>query len=406
MSLDPLACEPRWVAWRSEARGGATTKVPYAPKGGRAKADDPSTWGIRTEAAARAQQIVNGGGSGGIGIELGDLGGDVQLAGIDLDSCLAADRTLADWARPILTTASSYTEVSPSGHGLKVFFYCKPEDVRRFLELVGVTDPKRWGLKRAIGEDGRDHGPAIEIYFAARYFTVTGDRWMTQPDTVTLLDWPTLGRLAELVPPARSLEKAGALSKAGADNSRSAAAFRKGAALRCAGKTFDEMVALLRADPETADWCREKGDQRQLQRIWERAVPEGDRGRTIRVSAGLRHRAADNGLAAMLAAGIPFYQRDRMLVRVCGTEAKASDGRIVTVPAILPVTSAMLGRALGIGTMGQDQRQERADSDRSAQGGRRTNRWDGRRVAVCAPNWRHRYPNTATRWQPAFDRRL
>jgi hypothetical protein len=113
--------------------------------------------------------------------------------------------------------------------------------------LCGIADPAQWGFKRAIGEDARDHGPAIEVYSDRRFFAVTGDRWRTQRDQVMLLDWPTLERLAQLIPPARA-------GKAGSDNSRSAIAFRKGIALRRAGKTFEEMCAALRADPETVDW--------------------------------------------------------------------------------------------------------------------------------------------------------
>ncbi len=67
----------------------------------------------------------------------------------------------------------------------------------------------------------------------------------------------------------------------------------------------------------------------------------------IRILAGLRHRAADDGLAAMHAAGVPFYQRDRALVRVCLVQAKTAGGEIVHVPAVTPVTMPMLGRALG-----------------------------------------------------------
>ena len=60
----------------------------------------------------------------------------------------------------------------------------------------------------------------------------------------------------------------------GTDSSRSAVAFRKGIALRAAGRSYEEMVEALRSDPETAEWCREKGDAnggRELQRIWEKA---------------------------------------------------------------------------------------------------------------------------------------
>src|SRR4051812_29118851 len=73
-ALDKLATLPRWVAWRNEKRDEKITKVPYSPRGDRkAEANDPSTWGTRAEAEARAGVIVNGAG-GGIGIELGDLG--------------------------------------------------------------------------------------------------------------------------------------------------------------------------------------------------------------------------------------------------------------------------------------------------------------------------------------------
>ena len=51
-TLDDLAGEPRWVAWRNEPRAGSpekVTKVPYSPRGRKAKADDPATWGTRAQ---------------------------------------------------------------------------------------------------------------------------------------------------------------------------------------------------------------------------------------------------------------------------------------------------------------------------------------------------------------------
>jgi hypothetical protein len=51
--LDALADEARRVAWRNELRGAKVTKVPDAPKGRRAKANDPSTWDTRPEAEVR-----------------------------------------------------------------------------------------------------------------------------------------------------------------------------------------------------------------------------------------------------------------------------------------------------------------------------------------------------------------
>jgi len=68
---------------------------------------------------------------------------------------------------------------------------------------------------------------------------------------------------------------------------------------------------------------------------------------TIRITAGLRHENADAGLAAMKAAGIPFYVRNRALVRTCIIQAKTSSGELVKVPSIIPVNRAMIGRAMG-----------------------------------------------------------
>jgi hypothetical protein len=281
-ALVSLSEMPRWVAWRNEDRGGKLTKVPYAINGRRAKANDPTTWGTRAAAEATAEKLLNGQG-GGIGIQLGDLGGgqDIHLCGIDLDSCLAPDGiTLADWARAILDAVGSYTEISPSGRGLKIFFYIETGLVRSFLELVGVITTKQWGVSRSILSERSkaDHGPGVEIYTAGRFFTVTGRRWPGQPEKVTMLEWEALERLAELIPPSGAGSNVVGKTT-GADNSRSAVAFRKGAELRRAGKTFEEMVASLRADPKTAAWVREKGEAangRELRRIWDRASTEAD----------------------------------------------------------------------------------------------------------------------------------
>ena len=275
-ALDSLASEPRWVAWRNELRGkeGKPTKVPYAPNdGSKAKADDPSTWGSRRQAEVQAANIINGLG-GGIGIELGDLGGEVFLAGIDLDSCLGEDGTLANWARPFLAAVPSYTEISPSGHGLKALFYMAAQHVRPFIQLAGVANKHQWGLSRSIpGEAAKtDHGPGIELYTSGRFFAVTGNHWPGQPDAVAMLDWPALERLARLIPPPATPKG----KSNDADNSRSAKAFREGAKLRREGKTFAEVCAELRANPDTAAWVREKGEAyggRELRRIWERAAP-------------------------------------------------------------------------------------------------------------------------------------
>jgi hypothetical protein len=66
----------------------------------------------------------------------------------------------------------------------------------------------------------------------------------------------------------------------------------------------------------------------------------------IVVVQGLRHEAADAGIAAMHRANVPFYQRTGGLVRVCSTPARTSDGKEIAVPGVIPLPLPMLGRAL------------------------------------------------------------
>ena len=124
------------------------TKVPYAPDGRRSKANNPSTWGIRAAAEACAANIVKGSG-GGIGIQLGDLGIGLCLCGIDLGSCIAEDGRVAPWGAEILSAIPTYTERSPSGRGVKIFFYLPTEQVRPFLDRIGVP-PNRMRKKSSL----------------------------------------------------------------------------------------------------------------------------------------------------------------------------------------------------------------------------------------------------------------
>jgi hypothetical protein len=272
-AFDGIAAAPRWVAWREEERNGKATKVPHCPVGqGRAKANDQSTWGTREQARARAEQLRNGKGRTGFGIVLGDLGDGRHLCGVDLDSCIDENGSLSPWAQLILDALPTYAERSPSGNGIKAFFGCKIENLRPFLDLIGVK-PDKLGIKGSIGEQSGEHGPAVEVYCGDRYFTVTEEKWPGQPDQIMRLDWDELGRLARAIPTNGGGKPS---SSSGQDHTRSARAFRKGAELRRAGATFEEMCDALRTDPdpEIVEWVREKGeadDLRELHRIWEAA---------------------------------------------------------------------------------------------------------------------------------------
>jgi hypothetical protein len=274
-----LLDDPRWLAWREEERGGRKTKIPYTVHGrGFGSATDTATWGTHAEAAGRARGLQNGSNANaGCGIVLGDLGGDFFLVGADLDSSIDANNALAPWAVSIISALSSYSEISPSGRGLKAFFLIGADDVRWFLDRLGVEADK-WGTKRGIpGLSGADHGPGIELYCSGRYFTVTGRLWSTDQPHIEVLDRGRLEALAALIPPPAS---AGGQAAGNAhDTSRSARAMR--AALALGAGSFEGMRDGLRnhSDPEISAWVREKGEAsggRELRRIWNKISSDDD----------------------------------------------------------------------------------------------------------------------------------
>jgi putative DNA primase/helicase len=96
---------------------------------------------------------------------------------------------------------------------------------------------------------------------------------------------------------------------------------------------------------DVSDWLAAGGTREELERLAAEArVLLAEVAKLqILVTPGQRHEAADAGLAALFSAGVEFYQRDRSLVRCCVLSAKASNGDLVRVPGIMPVTLPALG---------------------------------------------------------------
>lgn len=136
----------QWVAWRSTKRpNGKTSKIPVDPHtGGPASTTKPSTWGSFDQAWACCQEKS----LAGIGFVFSD--GD-PFVGIDLDDCLdPGTSTILPWAKEIIRTFDSYTEISPSGKGVHIL------------------------VKGTLPGPGKKTG-AREIYDRSRFFTMTGN---------------------------------------------------------------------------------------------------------------------------------------------------------------------------------------------------------------------------------------
>lgn len=103
--------------------------------------------------------------SGGIGLVLEGLSDGRSVGGIDLDGCLV-DGVLLPWAQAIVDEVGSYTEISPSGTGVKIFFTLEEKARATKLYRKHVQWPKHGGQAKAWG---------IECYISGgRFFTVTG----------------------------------------------------------------------------------------------------------------------------------------------------------------------------------------------------------------------------------------
>lgn len=108
----------QWVCWRYDVdkNTGKPTKVPVNPRtGGKAKINTPSTWSDFETALTYYHEhptYVSG---------VGLVVAGTALVGVDLDHCIGDDLTMAPWALDIVRSLDSYSEISPSGTGLRIF---------------------------------------------------------------------------------------------------------------------------------------------------------------------------------------------------------------------------------------------------------------------------------------------
>lgn len=171
----PMTAAKQWILWRYELKQGTDepTKVPYQVNGHRASSIDPMHWVTFGEALAALYEEPDR--WHGVGFVFTP---EDNFIGIDLDDCLEADGTPLPWAAEIIQGFATYTEVSPSGTGLKLFFRGDyPLSRGRKVKLEG--------------------GGAVEVYTKGRYFTVTGQRFSDDFAELQTVDGDTLGKFAD-----------------------------------------------------------------------------------------------------------------------------------------------------------------------------------------------------------------
>ena len=152
-----LAALRQWICWRLEPdpKGEKPRKVPYDPRTGRkASSTNPETWATLPEAMrAQTKYLFTG-----VGFVFTEAGG---IVGVDIDHCRNEDGTFTEAAQAILDKYPSYTEISPSGAGLHIFYR-------------GVMP----------GKGNKNSATGVEMYASARYFTMTGNRLEGTPEVI------------------------------------------------------------------------------------------------------------------------------------------------------------------------------------------------------------------------------
>jgi putative DNA primase/helicase len=177
---------PQWVCWRYVARGEGKKpdKKPVNPKTlGYAGPHWPNTWSTFDTAYTTYlhhcfrddEEQLNG-----VGFFLTPQD---PFVAVDLDNCIQAQE-ITPFALKIVQTLQSYTEISPSGTGLRIV----------------VTSPYTGNVKT----------PDLEIYTQHRYVTLTGHHWAGAPDTIIAVAPSTL---AALRPPPKQPEAAPAVQE-------------------------------------------------------------------------------------------------------------------------------------------------------------------------------------------------
>ena len=133
-------------------------KVPYDPETGQtASYKDPATWGTLEEAIAGCARFH----ADGVGYAF--MFWD-NMVGLDLDNCRnPATGKIDQWAREIIREANSYSEVTPSGTGVRIFIDGRWRHPEHRTEGLG-----------AAGKG------SLEIY-SEWFFAITGDHLRGTP---------------------------------------------------------------------------------------------------------------------------------------------------------------------------------------------------------------------------------
>ena len=157
-----------WCVWKYNNEHG---KIPHNPRtGGNAQSNNPDTFSDFQTACKK----YNTGSYDGLGIGIFN-----NIGAIDIDNCIS-DEVFSDMAQDIIDIMGSYTEISPSGKGIRIIF--SVEDFQYDRDSYYINNRKR----------------GLEVYISGttnKFVTITGNAI----NDMTVVDGSLkLGRILDL----------------------------------------------------------------------------------------------------------------------------------------------------------------------------------------------------------------
>lgn len=146
-----------WILWKLVKRDGREIKLPWSVYDQAASSTDENTWSSYECVVMRYEP----GKHAGIGFVFSKGCG---YAGVDFDACRnPVTGEMAEWSAEWVRKFGTYTEISPSGTGVKMWLRSEKEFTTG--KNIKIDQPAMPGC---------DKKPGIEIYTQGRYFAVTG----------------------------------------------------------------------------------------------------------------------------------------------------------------------------------------------------------------------------------------
>jgi len=272
-----LKDSPRWAPWAAvwNVKRGKFDKIPRradVPEYGLSTAN-PDRW--FTYAAALGAFERERPSLAGVGYVMTRPHG---VVGVDLDDCVH-DGVIAPWAQEIVDTLASYTEVSPSGHGLRIFALGEASDWTNHtvgVEVYGGAEPRFLTLtgQHLVGTptDVRAAGAGVLEQLHAQYgreATKSEGPAVEMPELLTDLVLPDLATL-DLPYAARDF-----LLEGDCKGDRSRELHAAAVALYQCGLADDEVFSLLAASPHAMEVAldhRRQDSDRALLYLWKEHV--------------------------------------------------------------------------------------------------------------------------------------